>query len=143
MNLDHEWGDWRDDFIEALRDSANVSAAAAKADISRQYAYRARKKFVTFAAQWDDALEEATDKLELEARRRAHDGTLKPVFYQGEERGQIREYSDTLMIFLLKAHRPEKFRERYEVTGKLDAEIEHRFPDFEAALERVYGDDAD
>lgn len=29
----------------------------------------------------------------------------------------IREFSDTLAIFLLKAHKPEKYRERYEHTG--------------------------
>lgn len=29
----------------------------------------------------------------------------------------VREYSDTLAIFLLKAHKPEKYRERHEHTG--------------------------
>jgi hypothetical protein len=33
------------------------------------------------------------------------------VYYQGAQCGTIREYSDTLLIFLLKAKRPEEFRE--------------------------------
>jgi hypothetical protein len=43
------------------------------------------------------------------------------VFHQGQECGQIREYSDTLLIFMLKARRPEKFKERFaaEHSGKI------------------------
>ena len=52
--------------------------------------------------------------MEAEARRRGVEGTLKPVFYKGEECGQVREYSDTLLIFLLKAHDP-KYRDRQQV----------------------------
>jgi len=31
---------------------------------------------------------------------------LKPVYYQGEQCGEVREYSDTLLIFILKARDP-------------------------------------
>jgi hypothetical protein len=57
--------------------------------------------------------------LEDEAHRRAFDGTLEPVFHQGDECGTVRKYSDTLAIFLLKAHAPDKYREssRMELTG--------------------------
>ena len=64
------------------------------------------------------------DDLELEARRRAVEGTERPVFYQGGEVGYVREYSDTLLIFLLKAHRPNKFRERVEHEHKVPQAIE-------------------
>lgn len=59
--------------------------------------------------------------LEDEAHRRAFEGVDKPVFYQGDECGTIREYSDTLAIFLLKAHNPEKYRENSKV--ELEANI--------------------
>ena len=57
--------------------------------------------------------------LEDEAHRRAFEGVPEPVFHQGVECGSVRKYSDTLAIFLLKAHRPEKYREnsRMELTG--------------------------
>jgi hypothetical protein len=53
--------------------------------------------------------------LEDEAVRRGREGHLRPVFHQGKEIGAIREYSDTLLIFMLKARRPAKFREQYVV----------------------------
>jgi hypothetical protein len=37
------------------------------------------------------------------------------VFHQGREIGAIREYSDTLLVFMLKARRPAKFRDNYVV----------------------------
>ena len=52
--------------------------------------------------------------MELEARRRAVKGTDKPVFQRGEQVGTIREYSDTLLMFLLKANKPEKFRDNFD-----------------------------
>lgn len=66
-----------------------------------------------------------SDALEDEAIRRASQGTLKPVFYQGVQCGEVREYSDTLMMFMLKARRPERFKERSatELTGKDGAPI--------------------
>lgn len=70
-----------------------------------------------FAAQWDEAIETAIDALEHEARRRAVKGVDEPVFYQGNVCGVVTRYSDTLLIQLLKAHRPEKYRERHELTG--------------------------
>lgn len=99
-------------FIDILRDTANVSAAARAANVNRRTAYNWREESAEFAADWDEALEEATDALEAEARRRALEGVPKPVFYQGSECGTVQEYSDTLMTLLLKAHRPDKYKER-------------------------------
>lgn len=97
-----------------LSATGNVSEAALRAGIERSTAYRLYQSTPDFAEAWDASLEVACDALELEARRRAFLGTQKPVFYKGQECGSIREYSDTLMVVLLKAHRPEKFRERTE-----------------------------
>ena len=61
--------------------------------------------------------------LEDEARRRALQGVEKPVFREGRQVGTVTEYSDTLLIFLLKARRPEKFRDRarFEALNKKSA----------------------
>ncbi len=45
------------------------------------------------------------DDLEAELRRRAMEGTEKPVYFRGEECGVIRNYSDALGMFLLKGRR--------------------------------------
>ncbi len=70
-----------------------------------------RRHSEDFAAQWRKALEEGTDLLDAEARRRAVTGVDKPVYYKGKVVGSITKYSDRLLMFLLKAHRPQKFRD--------------------------------
>lgn len=81
--------------------------------------------------------------MEQEAFRRAVEGTEKPVFGSmgfrmgSGEIGRVREYSDTLLIFLLKGARPEKYRERTEIRS----DQTHHFPDFEQALEKAYAGD--
>lgn len=110
---------WEDAFIDALQKSGNVSEACRKAKVSRQVTYELKNDptAADFAERWESALEAATDSLELEARRRAATGVLEPVYYQGQKVGSVRRYSDTLLIFLLKAHRPEKFRDNVDVTS--------------------------
>lgn len=99
-------------FLKELARRANVSAAAKKAKIPRSTVYDWYKADEEFARRWDEAVDVAVDGLEEEAWRRAKDGVLKPVYQKGEKVGQVREYSDQLMVTLLKAHKPEKYRER-------------------------------
>lgn len=109
---------WHDTFLAELRQCGNVRAACYRAKVERSTVYRARKEDPEFAEAWKSALEDAIDSLEAEAWRRARDGNRKLVLFQGKpvkvgRRNLIEvEYSDTLMTLLLKAHRPDKFRER-------------------------------
>src|SRR5436305_1255580 len=77
-----------------------------------------------YAAAIASAFEDRADMLEEEAFRRAYKGVEKPVFQQGKKVGTVREYSDTLMLALLKAHRPEKFKDRQEITGPKGGPLE-------------------
>lgn len=106
---------WRAAFLAELAASGNVSASATAADVSRRFVYEQRAADLDFAAAWDDALEQGADSMEAEARRRAVDGWEEPVWYQGEDVGTVRKFSDTLLIFLLKGARPEKYRDRTDV----------------------------
>lgn len=101
--------EWRPAFLAALRNSGNVRASCQAAKISREAAYSARANAPEFAAEWDSALEDAIDVLEATARQRAQAS------------------SDTLLIFLLKAHRPEKYREttRQEISGPGGGPVQH------------------
>ena len=47
--------------------------------------------------------------LESEAYRRAVEGNLKPVYQGGQKVGEIREFSDSLLMFLLKARKPSTY----------------------------------
>ena len=107
-------------FLAALAATCNVTRACEAIDIARVTAYEWRDNDEQFAAAWAKAREIGADALEDEATRRAFEGTDKPVFHMGAPCGTIREYSDTLAIFLLKGAKPEKFRERQgiELTGK-------------------------
>lgn len=61
------------------------------------------------AAQEDADLERAIAALESEAVRRALEGVEIPVFHQGRECGSTVKHSDTLLMFLLKTLRPERY----------------------------------
>lgn len=92
-----------------------VTAACEAAGVSRATVYEARQKDETFALAWHDVEEATTEQMEAEARRRGVQGVERPV-YQGKELvGYVTDYSDTLLMFMLKARRPEKYRERYDV----------------------------
>jgi hypothetical protein len=105
-------------FLTALAESGNVLRSAKRIRCSRPVLYRRRREDAAFAKAWDAALAEAMDTvLEPEAVRRAVEGVLKPIYHQGAKVGQVREYSDTLLIFLLKGGKPARYRERLEHTG--------------------------
>lgn len=115
----------RDKFLEKLSETCNVSEACRAAAIGRTTAYEWRDGEPEFAAAWNDAEQEAVDKLEREAWRRAVDGTDKPVTFQGEITATYKEYSDRMLELLLKAHRPDRYVERskVEITG-ISGELE-------------------
>ena len=133
--------DRREAFLTALADTGIVSAAASIAGITRARAYQVRKQDPGFAAAWEEAEEQAADALEAEAWRRAVDGVPEPLVSAGkivrDDDGQplaIRRYSDNLLLALLKARRPEKFKDR--------AVVEHDIADgladrLEAARQRA------
>jgi hypothetical protein len=99
----------RELFLIGLEQCGNVSASAAAAGIHRTTAYHWRETDGAFRMAWDAALDVATDSLEEEARRRAVSG------------------SDVLLIFLLKAHRPQKFRDNvsHEHSGGIVFRLEY------------------
>src|SRR4051794_25478936 len=79
-------------FLTALRAGNTISASAALAGLGRTALYQWRNADPALCRAWDDAVEEAIDLLEAEARRRAM------------------KQSDLLLIFLLRHHRPALYR---------------------------------
>jgi hypothetical protein len=121
-------------FLAALADTGSVTAAVAVAGTSRTRVYELRKADQEFAAGWEEAEEVAADRLEDEARRRAVEGAQEPLVSGGkivrDDDGQpiaIRRYSDMLLLALLKAHRPEKYRDQKLIhAGDPQNPIEHK-----------------
>ena len=102
---------WEKAFLETLEQTANVKLACSSAGVSRAVVYRRRARNPEFSAKWGEAVDQAVELLEAEARRRAAVGVEEPVYYQGAVVGHVRKYSDVLLIFLLKAHRPRVYRD--------------------------------
>jgi len=103
-------------FLKQLALTGNVTKSAASADWRRQTAHEHRKNDPKFAEAWENAEQEYADHLEREADRRAVEGFDEPRFYEGQVCGHVRKYSDTLLIFRLKALRPSKYRDNQAVT---------------------------
>lgn len=82
-------------------------------------AYGWRKDDPAFAKAWDEAKAIGLEALEDEALRRAFEGYDKPIVHMGIITDTVKEYSDTLAIFLLKGGKPEKYRDnvRQEISG--------------------------
>lgn len=112
----------RADFIATLRATGNASAAARAASISSTTAYAHRAADEVFRGEWDDALLTFHEEFEGAAAARAMYGVRRALWYKGlpvidpETNKQAFEvvYSDSLVLPLLKAHRPERHRDRTE-----------------------------
>lgn len=113
-------------FCAALAETGIVAKACKAVDISRVTAYEWRNEIPEFAKAWDKALQVGISALEDEAHRRAFEGTDEGVYHQGVLVDTQKKYSDTLAIFLLKAHRPEKYRERSDVSITGDISLTER-----------------
>lgn len=88
-----------DRLLDKLAKGYSITAACKAEGIGRQSYYDWRNADSAFAAAADEAIESGTDLLEDEAKRRA-------VGLSG---------SDTLLIFLLKARRREKYSDKSTV----------------------------
>ncbi len=108
---------WQDPFLTELAETCNVRDACRIVGIGRQTVYDERKSNKDFARRWDVAIDEGVDALVLVARERAK-GIEQDVFDKdGANTGTKVRYSDVLLMFLLKAHRPERFRDNMHITG--------------------------
>jgi hypothetical protein len=112
----------KEQLCKAIRDTGNISKACDICCVSRRGAYDAKEADTEFSKEWEEAVEESIELMEAEARRRAFEGVLEPVFYQGEECGTIRKYSDTLLMFILKAKKPKEYRDNQRVVLAGDKE---------------------
>lgn len=118
-------------FLAAYRQTASITKAAAAAKIDRTIHYRWLAD-ANYKKAFEAAAEQAAQVLEDEAVRRATEGILEPVFYQGVKCGAVRRFSDGLLQFLLRGFRPGKYS-RTELTGAgggpLEATITVKFVD--------------
>jgi len=87
-------GDWAASFLKSLRLTGSLTSACCSAGVRKEEVYSRKAKDPEFARVFEEALELAIEDLEAEARKRALSG------------------SDDLLMFLLRAYKPELYGER-------------------------------
>jgi hypothetical protein len=95
---------WQKRFLSSLARLPDISRACKLARISRQTAYRWRSEDAAFAKAWADCIQQAVENLESYAF-------------------ELAKTEPQILTFLLRAHKPELYRERQEhahaVLGKI------------------------
>ena len=99
----------KEQFLNELSAGASVRAAALSVSVKPEAPYEWRKADQAFSDRWQLAEEAGTDLIEEEAYRRAVTGVEKPVYRGGEVVGHVSDFSDTMLMFLLRARRPERY----------------------------------
>lgn len=117
-------------FLSAYSECGNVVRAAEAAGVHRSSHHHWAKADEAYAQAFAEAERQAGVLLEAEARRRAAEGLIRKKFLRtgapvidpatGEQYVE-HEYSDTLLIFLLKGALPEKYREGWDFERRLAA----------------------
>ncbi len=147
--------------IDHFRQHCNVTAAAEHAGVGRRTVYGWRKQDEKFEAEFVEAEAEAWDRLEHAVRQDAmphdvvkvkeeilrdrcgyalldNDGNPRMVVV---ERVRTREMNPTLAMFLMKAHDPQRYRERFDINHS--GEVGVRLTDLDAAIARMNGETPD
>jgi hypothetical protein len=85
-------------FLDHLAEKGNVRAACKRVGLSREAAYRLRRRDPLFARGWAAALVKAQDACIEVLADRAIDGVEEPIYYRGELVGTRRKYDTRLLL---------------------------------------------
>jgi hypothetical protein len=91
---------WQADFLAALAQSSNVTLAAQKAGIDVSTVYKTRRAEPEFYRNWQEALAEGYDNLEMDLLHRLRIGQL-----EGGKAQARRKFDNAIAFRLLTAHR--------------------------------------
>jgi hypothetical protein len=122
--------------LAAIALGQSATSGALQAGVSYGAPYYWRKEDPEFAAAWEKAYQAGTDVFEDAARLRAVDGVLRPVFQAGKKVGEVREFSDNVLIRFLERRAADwrQAKAHIEVTGANGGPIQ-----IEAVRSRVLG----
>ena len=108
--------EFKEAYLSLLGQNPNHTIVCRLLQIEPVNVRSARKRDPEFDKLVLEAIEAGYDTIEEEARRRAVDGVLEPIYYKGEQvmdkdgnPAGIRKYSDFLLDKLLKGYKPKRF----------------------------------
>ncbi len=106
-------------FLRAYARLGTIRNAARVIGFTRRCLVDALNSRPDFRLAFEDAKQEFIERMEDESIRRAVKGINRGIYYQGVRVAVEKEFSDSLMQFLLKGNAPHKYRERIDqrVTG--------------------------
>lgn len=131
-------------FLKKLGQTGKVGQSSREVGYaSTTFLQNLRRTDEEFARQWDEAMQAAVDQMEDEMVRRAKEGVKKPTVYKGQlcyqrspEDGAlildtagdpipiyVTEYSDSLLMFYLRAAKPNKYRDNIRVDTTIQGKI--------------------
>lgn len=100
---------WSKVFLAELASSSNVAASARKAGIHTSTAYEARRNDAEFNREWQQALCEGYEHLEMELLGRLRAGEIKPP---ASAKRAVRQFDNSIALRLLFAHREAAAQQR-------------------------------
>ena len=112
-------------FLESYKELGIVRYACQAAGVGRSTFYDWQERDPAFRIAVAQAEQDANERIEREALRRAVEGDTQdvPLMYQGTRVGtrKVTTYSDTLLLHILKSRLPERYREvnRQELAATL------------------------
>lgn len=112
-------------FLAAFGVCGQIGKAARWCKLHRHAHYNWMQEDPTYPARFAEAEKKAIRTLRDEAVRRAHDGLRKPVWYKGKIVGYETEYSDTLLLGLLKGLDPE-FRDQSDIPAQAGSSFDNK-----------------
>lgn len=124
-------------FLDAFAECGTVSAACRKAGVSSSMPYEWNVDDPVFSGAFQRARDAHVDAMEAAARGRAMEGWSEPVFHNGRLVGSKQKFSDSLLMFLLRGERPQKFAAHQVVESHVSGEVVHRAADSTIQLDAV------
>lgn len=102
-------------YLKGVATWGTVTAGCKEAKTTRATVFDWRSSDPEFVQAEEQAHDALVDSMEAEAYRRSVKGVQRPVYQAGVLAGYVTEYSDLLLQLLLRANRPEKYREKNDV----------------------------
>lgn len=96
-------------FLAEYLETGTLSRASKKSMVPLSRVYKWRMLDKNFEAAFQEIVLMQCAQMEDEAYRRAVKGNVRPVYQSGKLVGRLREYSDILLMFLMKKKMPEVY----------------------------------
>ncbi|MCM1516242.1 MAG: hypothetical protein NC080_07530 [Paraprevotella sp.] len=117
-------------YLNELRENRGMELKARKAaGISLADIVRERQRNESFVEQEQEIMAYCGELIRQEVWRRGYDGIDKNVYFKGEVIATEKQYSDSLLLALAKAH-DSRFVEKKVVTGNNNGPIKIEIADF-------------